>query len=49
MYTFDYDSSSRGENSNSPIVFNVRVYSIADKYDVQALKKQAKRKFKDTV
>lgn len=49
MYTFDYDSSGRGEDSNSPMVFNVRVYSIADKYDVQALKKQAKRKFENTV
>ena len=49
MYTFDYDSSGRGETSSSPMVFNVKVYSIADKYDVQALKLQAKKKFMETI
>ena len=49
MYTFDYDASSSAENTSSPMVFNVKVYSIADKYDVPALKSQAKQKFKTTV
>ncbi|KAF2106549.1 hypothetical protein BDV96DRAFT_590806 [Lophiotrema nucula] len=49
LYTFDYDSSGRAENSSSPMVFNVKVYSIADKYDIPALKSQAKHKFETTV
>lgn len=49
MYTFDYDASGGAEHSSSPMVFNVRVYSIADKYDVPALKSQAKQKFETTV
>lgn len=49
MYTFDYDASGSAQNSSSPMVFNVKVYSIADKYDVPALKSQAKQKFETAV
>jgi speckle-type POZ protein len=49
MYTSDYDASGSAENSASPMVLNVKVYSIADKYDVPALKSQAKEKFETTV
>jgi speckle-type POZ protein len=48
MYTSDYDASGSAEHSASPMVFNVKVYSIADKYDVPALKSQAKEKFETT-
>ncbi|ORY10229.1 hypothetical protein BCR34DRAFT_625346 [Clohesyomyces aquaticus] len=37
MYTFDYDASGSAQNSSSPIAFNVKVYSIAEKYDVAAV------------
>jgi hypothetical protein len=46
MYTFEYDSSS---TELSPTLFNVRVYSIADKYDVSALKLEAKEKIESYV
>ncbi|KAF2803436.1 uncharacterized protein BDZ99DRAFT_526784 [Mytilinidion resinicola] len=49
MYTVDYDASGSAKNSASPMVFNVKVYSIADKYDVPALKSQARQKFETTV
>jgi speckle-type POZ protein len=49
MYTFDYDSSGRAENSSSPMIFNVKVYHIADKYMVPALKSLAQRKFQETI
>ena len=45
MYTFDYEAIG-AENSPSPMVFNVKVYSIADKYDIPALKVQAEQKFR---
>jgi speckle-type POZ protein len=47
MYQFDYDSSGSDQARVSPLIFNVKVYSIADKYDVPALKLQAKGKFED--
>ncbi|KAH8728537.1 BTB/POZ domain-containing protein [Phaeosphaeriaceae sp. PMI808] len=49
MYSFDYDSSGRAENTCSPMVFNVKVYSIAEKYDIPALKAKAKQKFETAV
>jgi speckle-type POZ protein len=48
MYTSDYDSSGRDENSSSPMVFNVEVYQIANKYLVPALKSLAQRKIQET-
>jgi speckle-type POZ protein len=48
MYTSNYDSSGRDENSSSPMVFNVEVYQIADKYLVPALKSLAQRKIQKT-
>jgi len=49
VYTFDYDASGGAEGSASPMVFNVKVYSIADKYDVPALKSKARQKFETAV
>jgi hypothetical protein len=46
MYTFEYDSSS---SELSPTLFNVRVYSLADKYHVSALKLEAKEKVESYV
>jgi speckle-type POZ protein len=45
MYLFSYDASGSDQARASPMIFNVKVYSIADKYDVVALKSQAKEKF----
>ena len=49
MYRFDYDAGGIDQALVSPMIFNVKVYSIADKYDVQMLKSQAKEKFKKVV
>lgn len=46
MYGFDYDSSRGGV---SPMLFNARVYKIAEKYRIPQLKERAKAKFEDTV
>jgi speckle-type POZ protein len=45
MYRFDYDAGSSDHASASPMIFHVKVYSIADKYDVPMLKSQAREKF----
>jgi speckle-type POZ protein len=45
MYLFNYDASGGDQARASPMIFNAKVYSIADKYDVVALKSQAKEKF----
>jgi speckle-type POZ protein len=45
MYLFDYGASGSDQARASPMIFHVKVYSIADKYDVVALKSQAKKKF----
>lgn len=49
LYTFDYDASAAMNGNASPMVFNVKVYSIADKYDIPALRAQAKEKFQKAV
>ncbi|KAF1993612.1 hypothetical protein P154DRAFT_477289 [Amniculicola lignicola CBS 123094] len=49
MYTFDYNASGSAENSPSPMVFNVKMYAVAEKYDIPALKSQSKHKFETTV
>ncbi|PQE26690.1 BTB POZ domain protein [Rutstroemia sp. NJR-2017a BBW] len=49
MYNFDSDASGNTKSSSSPMVFNAKVYSIADKYEILALKSQAKQKFETTV
>jgi speckle-type POZ protein len=38
MYLFDYNASGSDQAPASPIIFNVKVYSIVDKYDVPMLK-----------
>lgn len=45
MYSFDYSH----EPPTPGMVFDAKVYQIADKYDIQALRKHARRKFKDAV
>ncbi|OCL13437.1 hypothetical protein AOQ84DRAFT_274788, partial [Glonium stellatum] len=47
MYRFDYDDNAHGQVS--PAVFNAKVYSLADKYDLSALKLHAKEKFDKAV
>jgi hypothetical protein len=49
MYLFDYDASGRDQAPISSMIFNVKVYSIADKYDVPMLKSQAREKFEKVV
>jgi hypothetical protein len=46
MYRFDYDS---GSGAVSPMVFDARVYTVAEKYGVTALLQYAKKKFENTV
>lgn len=45
MYRFDYDCSGNALERVSPMLFDVSVYSIADKYDIPALRIRAKEKF----
>lgn len=45
MYENEYDSSGHSEERISPMLFNVRVYGVADKYGVRALKDLSKEKF----
>lgn len=49
MYRFDYDASGNDQARVSPMIFNVKVYAIAEKYNVSALKSQAKDKFEKAV
>ena len=49
LYSFDYDAGGSAADVASPMVFNVKVYSIADKYDIPALKSVASQKFKELV
>lgn len=49
MYGFDYDSSGSEHSRASPMLFNVKVYQIADKYVVPQLKQKAKEKFETIV
>lgn len=49
MYTFDCDGSGNDQERVSPMIFNAEVYSIADKYGVQALKTRSKEKFDKAV
>ncbi|KAL3474861.1 BTB/POZ protein [Aspergillus californicus] len=45
LYGFNYDSSGSDQGRNSPMLFNVKVYQIGDKYGIPNLKAQAKEKF----
>lgn len=49
MYTFEYDWRSNDQEQVSPMLFDVRVYGIAEKYGVSALKVRAKEKFEAVV
>ncbi len=45
LYKFDYHDGRGFADTMEPLSFNVLVYSIADKYDIQELKELAKEKF----
>ncbi|KAL4777963.1 hypothetical protein BJX76DRAFT_363185 [Aspergillus varians] len=45
LYGFNYDSSGSDQGRTSPMLFNVKVYQIGDKYGVPKLKAEAKEKF----
>jgi len=45
LYGFEYDASGHDKSIFSPMVFNVKVHTIAEKYDIQPLIVQAKDKF----
>ncbi|KAL1979195.1 hypothetical protein VTN96DRAFT_6523 [Rasamsonia emersonii] len=47
MYGYEYDSSGSDRGRISPILFNVKVYQLADKYGVPQLKQRAKEKFEN--
>lgn len=55
MYHFDYDDDYDGYSSPIdhgpylPMMFNVNMYTIADKYDIPSLKVAAKKKFGSAV
>lgn len=49
MYGYDYDSSGSDHGRVSPLLFNIKVYQVADKYGVRALKQRAKQKFEETI
>ncbi|KAK2797610.1 hypothetical protein FQN50_009123 [Emmonsiellopsis sp. PD_5] len=49
MYGSDYDSSGNSRGRISPMLFNARVYGVAEKYGVSRLKQEAKAKFEDAV
>ncbi|RAL03460.1 BTB/POZ domain-containing protein [Aspergillus ibericus CBS 121593] len=46
MYGLDYyDNSSHDRGCNSPLLFNIRLYQVADKYTVPQLKRRAQETF----
>ncbi|PYI33038.1 POZ domain-containing protein [Aspergillus indologenus CBS 114.80] len=49
MYGFEYDSSGSDQGRTSPMLLNVKVYQVADKYQVPKLKDRAREKFKAIV
>ncbi|EED15811.1 BTB/POZ domain protein [Talaromyces stipitatus ATCC 10500] len=49
MYGFDYDSSGSEHSRAPPMLFNVKLYQIADKYVVPHRKQKAKEKFETIV
>lgn len=49
MYGSDYDSSGNSQGRISPMLFNAKVYGVAEKYGVSRLKQEAKAKFEDAV
>lgn len=46
MYGFDYDSSGNDFGRVFPMLFNIKVYQVTDKYFVPQLKQRAKDKFR---
>ena len=45
MYGFTYDSSAKDQDRFSPMLFNISVYQVGDKYNVPKLKSQARERF----
>ncbi|GBF63942.1 hypothetical protein TMEN_6610 [Trichophyton mentagrophytes] len=49
IYKADYNGSGSSRGRISPILFNARMYEVAERYSIPHLKERAKGKFKDTV
>lgn len=49
LYRCDYDSSGNDQRPVSPMLFNIKVYTAADKYDIPPLKSCARKKFDKVV
>ena len=45
MHGYDYDSSGNSRGRISPMLFNVKVYGVAEKYGIPTLKQLSKEKF----
>ncbi|KAJ9216760.1 hypothetical protein DTO166G4_1606 [Paecilomyces variotii] len=45
MYGYNYNNSGSDHGRVSPMLFNIKVYQIGDKYDIPKLKAQAKENF----
>lgn len=45
MYGLNYENYENNNPKIPPMLLNVRLYQIADKYDIPALKKETKEKF----
>ncbi|KAI9036230.1 BTB/POZ domain-containing protein [Aspergillus affinis] len=45
MYGINYENSSSDHDRGFPMLFNIRVYQVGDKYDVPKLKSQARENF----
>ncbi|KAF5554419.1 hypothetical protein FPHYL_8439 [Fusarium phyllophilum] len=45
IYSFEYDNTQ----GTPPMIFDARMYQIADKYDIAALKTESKKKFELTI
>ncbi|PWY65548.1 hypothetical protein BO83DRAFT_392173 [Aspergillus eucalypticola CBS 122712] len=45
MYSFNYNNNNSERNQASPILSNIKIYQIRNKYNILKLKKQAKKKF----
>lgn len=49
MYRFDYEAGGSDQSPVSPLIYNVKVYSFADKDDVPMLKSLARGKLEKAV
>ena len=49
LYCLDYNDHRNDETEESALMINARVYIIADKYDIEALKKWAVTKYQEVL